>query len=360
MVMKTRNGLISDFKSKLKMEEKSNGNEIKCDQCDKVLSKEKDLERHNKNFHLKIEDLVCEVCKKAFSNYKKLRIHKQVHMERKFPCDICGLKIKTKGSLLNHMESRHLGISKKPYFCPDCGVHFSHSDHKFKHMDQSERQKFTCDSCGKQFGRNSNLKKHEKRHEAEKDKITEKEEVVSSNNFKLEVLQKSKEIGVDKMANLIEFEESTIKQEKRHKAEKGKMAEKEEVIFSNNFKLEVLEKSKEIGVEKMAKLLGIKESMIKGWGEDDVEGRKVVHHPLELKKEVVAFALASSCTEAGRKYNIEETSIRNWIKKVKYSGAIEEEDFTPRRDYVQKKYSAQVLNFTFFPSSLSSIKIKSS
>ncbi len=308
MVMKTRNGLISDFKSKLKMEEKGTGNEIKCDQCDKVLSKEKDLERHNKNFHLKIEDLVCQVCKKAFSNYKKLRIHKQVHMERKFPCDICGLKIKTKGSLLNHMESRHLGISKKPYFCPDCGVHFSHSDHKFKHMDQSERQKFTCDYCGKQFGRNSNLKKHEKRHEAEKDK----------------------------------------------------MAEKEEVIFSNNFKLEVLEKSKEIGVEKMAKLLGIKESMIKGWGENDVEGRKVVHHPLELKKEVVAFALASSCTEAGRKYDIEETSIRNWIKKVKYSGAIEEEDFTPRRDYVQKKYSAQVSNFTFFPSSLSNIKIKSS
>ena len=97
MVMKTRNGLISDFKSKLKMEEKSNGNEIKCDQCDKVLSKEKDLERHNKNFHLKIEDLVCEVCKKAFANYKKLRIHKQVHMERMFPCDICVLKIKTKG-----------------------------------------------------------------------------------------------------------------------------------------------------------------------------------------------------------------------------------------------------------------------
>ena len=162
------------------------------------------------------------------------------------------------------------------------------------------------------------------------------------------------------MANLLEFEESTNKHEKRHKAEKGKMAEKEEVIFSNNFKLEVLEKSKEIGVEKMAKLLGIKESMIKGWGEDDVEGRKVVHHPLELKKGVVAFALASSCTEAGRKYDIEETSIRNWIKKVKYSGAIEEEDFTPRRDYVQKKYSAQVSNFTFFPSSLSNIKIKSS
>ena len=305
MASEERNDIISDFKSEIKVEEKSTENEIHCDQCGKVFSTEKDLEHHNKSLHQKIEDLACKVCKKAFSKYRNLKIHKRVHEERKFPCEICGLKVQTKKSLVNHMESRHMGISKKQYFCQDCGIHYSHSAHKLKHIDQSEREKFTCDICGNQFLFNKNLKAHER----------------------------------------------------RHLAEKYKVEEKEEVIYSNKFKLEALEKSKEIGFDKMAKLLGMNESTIKGWGRDDFEGHKVVHHPLKVKQEVVAFALASSCTEAGRKYKMEEATIRFWIKKLKHTGAIEEEGITPKGDYVQKKYSAQVYLFFHKFSKFSSLSL---
>ena len=313
--MEETHGLISDLK--MKIEEKLSGNQIKCDGCEKVLPTMNDLEIHNKRFHLKREkvhlislpcevcgkvfkgkgplkmhmvshtnegDFLCEVCKKPFSKRSDLNLHKVSHEERKFPCNICGLKIRTKQSLVNHMESRHMGISKKPYFCQDCGIHYSHTAHKLTHMDQSKLEKFTCDTCGKQFGFNKNLKRHEKIHAVE-----------------------------------------------------GK-----EVVYSNNFKLEVLEKSEEIGIEKMAKLVGLKESTIKSWGRD--EGHQVVHQPLQVKKEVVAFALAKSVAEAEKEFNIEESTIRSWIKKLKNCETMEDEDFAPRKDYVQKKYSAQVFN----------------
>ena len=227
---------------------------------------------------------ICEICKKSFTDLSR---HKITHVERKFPCNICGLKIRTKESLVNHMECRHMGISKKPYFCQVCGIHYSNTAHKLTHMDQSKVEKFTCNTCGKQMRFNKNLKKHERMHER---------------------------------------------------------VERNEVVYSNDFKLEVLEKAKEIGFEKMAKLVGVKESTIKGWGEDEGH-RKVLHHPLHVKKEVVAFALANNNTEAEKKFNIGESTIRGWIKKMKNGDLKEDfEDFAPRKDYVQKKYSAQVLN----------------
>ena len=279
------------IKEEIKTENQSDGKNINCEHCEKAFTRRLHLELHTKRVHLKIRDHICEICKKPFSTMNDLNTHRIVHQERKFACNICGLKIRSKVSLVNHMESRHMGISKKPYFCQDCGIQYSNTSHRRMHMDQSKLEKYTCDTCGKQFGFNKNLKRHEKIHAVE-----------------------------------------------------GK-----EVVYSNNFKLEVLEKSEEIGIEKMAKLVGLKESTIKGWGRD--EGHQVVHQPLQVKKEVVAFALAKSVAEAEKEYNIEESTIRSWIKKLKNFEAMEDADFAPRKDYVQKKYSAQVFNFELSSSS---------
>ena len=59
-------------------------------------------------------------------------------------------------------------------------------------MDQSKLEKYTCDTCGKQFGFNKNLKKHKRSHTAVRN------EVIYSNKFKLEVLEKCKEKASEK------------------------------------------------------------------------------------------------------------------------------------------------------------------
>ena len=273
------------IKEEIKVESQSLSKNIKCEyeQCDKMLPKNY-LKLHIKRIHLKIRDHICEVCKKPFTTINDLNTHKIVHEERKFPCNICGLKIRSKVSLVNHMEGRHMGISKKPYFCQDCGIQYSNTSHRRMHMDQSLLEKYPCDTCGKQFGFNKNLKKHKKMH----------------------------------------------------------TAVRSEVIYSNNFKLEVLEKAKEIGIDETAKLVGIKDpKTIRGWGRED-EGRLVVHHTLQIKKEVAAFALATSVSEAEKKYKIDESTIRSWTKKLNKCDTVENLDFALRKDYVQRKYSAQV------------------
>ena len=259
--------------------------DIKCEQCDKVVKRKTELKLHTKRAHLKIKDHVCEVCIKPFSTTNELNTHKIVHREKKFHCNICSLKIRDKRSLVNHMESRHMGISKKPYFCQDCGIHYSNTAHKLTHMDQSKLEKFTCETCGKQFGFNKNLKKHKRLHKVERD----------------------------------------------------------EVMLPNNLKLEVLGNSEKVDIDKMAQLVGIKDDNTKSFGHN--EGRLVVHHSPQTKKEVVAYAIETSVAEAEKKYNIEESTIRSWRKKVKKCDEKWEDDSAPRKDYIQRKYNAQVSHF---------------
>ena len=273
-----------NIKEEIKTENQSDGKNINCEHCEKAFTRRLHLELHTKRVHLKIRDHICEICKKPFFTMNDLNTHGIVHQERKFACNICGLKIRSKVSLVNHMESRHLGISKKPYFCQDCGIQYSNTSHRRMHMDQSKLEKYTCDTCGKQFGFNKNLKKHKRSHTAVRN----------------------------------------------------------EVIYSNKFKLEVLEKCKEIGIDETAKLIGIKDpKTIEGWGRDG-EGQLVVHHTLKMKKEAAAYALETSVSEAAKKYDIEESTIRSWIKKLKKCETMEDLDFALRKDYVQRKYSAQV------------------
>ena len=64
---------------------------------------------------------------------------------------------------------------------------------------------------------------------------------------------------------------------------------------------------------------------------------------IQVKKEVVASALATSSKKAGMKYKIEESTIRAWLKKAK-EGTLES-SVVSKRSYFQQKYSEQVLIF---------------
>ena len=54
---------------------------------------------------------------------------------------------------------------------------------------------------------------------------------------------------------------------------------------------------------------------------------------------MVACALATSNKEAARKYKIEESTIRAWVKKLERGSELA---VAPKRGYFQQKYSQQV------------------
>ena len=66
----------------------------------------------------------------------------------------------------------------------------------------------------------------------------------------------------------------------------------------------------------------------------------VVHHSLEMQKEVISFVLANSRKEAVEKFKIEESTIRSWLKKSeKLGGDLGAHERPPKKDYVQKRWS---------------------
>ena len=61
---------------------------------------------------------------------------------------------------------------------------------------------------------------------------------------------------------------------------------------------------------------------------------------IQVKREVVASAQATSNVEAAKKYKIEESTIRAWVKKLE--GGTDDSQVVPRKGYFQQKYSEQV------------------
>ena len=118
---------------------------------------------HVKRAHLKIKDFHCDECDKSFTSKSNLTTHKQTHSGEKFPCHICGVQLARKINLINHMKSAHMEGAEKPY------TRRQHMEPKVKRMD------------------------------------------VYTNDFKLEVLEKVKEVGVIAARKAYGVHENTIK-----------------------------------------------------------------------------------------------------------------------------------------------------
>ena len=192
---------ISDFDKEIKIETQGDANNVKCPNCDKMFKFQSDIEVHVKRFHLKIRDHKCEVCEKMYTNTSALNLHRTIHKAKSFPCYICDFKAHRKQGMISHIELVHLGISPKPYFCQECGKSFALKDHKRIHMDRSNLEKYPCDACGRLFGLVKNLRRHVKTHNVGK---------FYSNEFKLEVLEKVEKLGVNETGKIFGLRDSTI------------------------------------------------------------------------------------------------------------------------------------------------------
>jgi len=97
----------------------------------------------------------------------KKEMAEQKKKNEKIVCETCGLELRSRQALTNHMY-RHTG--EYPYTCDfeDCGKGFRHKAALKSHKEKHERditgepapKKAMCELCGKQFGDKTYLKEH--------------------------------------------------------------------------------------------------------------------------------------------------------------------------------------------------------
>ena len=150
----------SDLK-KAKYEKENN--QIACDECGKLLLNENCLKSHLQHVH-NVDNIFhhCDKCDFKTSNKSTLRNHiKSVHDVAYITCHICGKKVKghkDQDRLRRHIRMYH--EEQKMVKCDICGKEFKHS-HIQKHIKNiHEERKFPCELCSYKAQTSFNLKLH--------------------------------------------------------------------------------------------------------------------------------------------------------------------------------------------------------
>ena len=71
---------------------------FKCDICESVFTRERNMRRHKKNVHEKSTGVCCNKCNKTFSRVDSLRAHQKVCSK----CRRCNKQFETLNLLNNH------------------------------------------------------------------------------------------------------------------------------------------------------------------------------------------------------------------------------------------------------------------
>ena len=118
----------------------------------------------------------CKFCKKVFANITHLKRHLPSHTgEKRFHCDLCGLKFSRKDNLLIHKRTRCIVLRtaleggeighEDDITCSECGKTFLRgTDYKRHMMSHTGLKPYNCDVCGKGFIQKSRFKTHVDSH----------------------------------------------------------------------------------------------------------------------------------------------------------------------------------------------------
>uniref|UniRef100_A0A336MC67 CSON014016 protein n=1 Tax=Culicoides sonorensis TaxID=179676 RepID=A0A336MC67_CULSO len=135
---------------------------VRCAECKKVYSNIYKLNSHLLQTHLP-KNFVCDECGRAFGYKSELTYHiSRKHSDvKKFTCDICKTKFKSKNDMNRH-KLRHTG--EKPHKCQFCEkAYANYSDWKTHHLSHTGEWKYFCVICKKGFYKPSALKIHQQR-----------------------------------------------------------------------------------------------------------------------------------------------------------------------------------------------------
>lgn len=142
---------------------------VRCPTCDKSFPanpSESGLESHyrvcifEKREKPKSDLFRCEECGKNFKHRSAFKHHLNVHMPRRYKCQLCDYGAKTKGNLKLHQRVHQTGLECT---CPLCGKSYKHKVSLQQHMNFMHSDTTTqlpCEKCGRQFSCKSSLQKH--------------------------------------------------------------------------------------------------------------------------------------------------------------------------------------------------------
>ena len=200
-----------------------------CDQCSRTFQRKYQLKEHVEHVHKNSKTLSkhiktshlsstknytkemkhqCEICSKSF--HKKLQLN--VHMNKNHGgfkmCDLCDRRFKSSTALMYHKKTKHLEIK---YNCNYCKLKLSSKGNYKKHMERKHSKKIkapesnpilNCETCDLRFMSSKILLRHEricsaKRRQGNESQVTEIEatqpEVIKQEAIEQEVIQEVKQ-----------------------------------------------------------------------------------------------------------------------------------------------------------------------
>lgn len=158
-----------EFKSwwRFEVHNKIHQKSLKCEVCQKQFDKRKNLLRHVSRNHVvrKERDVPCPVCSKMFYDKWALRVHMEVHSDKKEQCPYCLYTTCHPKNMRAHVK---VHVKQFDYVCEKCGRGFVYNfllrDHRLKeHGDGVPR--IPCNVCGKTFASQTYLNVHKMSHQ---------------------------------------------------------------------------------------------------------------------------------------------------------------------------------------------------
>ena len=137
---------------------------IICPHCQMPVVGKKSFERHLRNFHnttlpREREDVMCQICGKTLKHSKILQTHmKEVHGDKSFTCNLCGLNLSCQRNLSQHMITH----TTPSIPCDQCGKLFKRKDAVKSHIKKFHMQvrEKKCNQCDKSFADDRHLREH--------------------------------------------------------------------------------------------------------------------------------------------------------------------------------------------------------
>ncbi|XP_046559009.1 zinc finger protein 709-like [Haliotis rubra] len=138
-----------------------------CEICGKAYSSSKRLKLHRQEHDTPPEPtFTCEMCGKSFNRLSGLTRHKKSHASpRLFPCEYCEKNFSCKSKMEIHIRT-HTG--ERPYKCTDCDKTFAAKSGYHQHRQLHLLGKVSCQVCSKILANQSYLKRHMRIHTQEK------------------------------------------------------------------------------------------------------------------------------------------------------------------------------------------------
>ena len=132
---------------------KHKGVRFDCDRCEFRATTRNILRQHIQSIHEGIR-YYCYLCEYTSTKRREVRVHKEaIHNDptekvvppSSYECDLCESVLKTKRSLNDHMNYKHVGIK---YPCDKCDFKAARkSNLRCHNLSKHSNEKLTCDQC---------------------------------------------------------------------------------------------------------------------------------------------------------------------------------------------------------------------